>query len=349
MELLPVMLQFALFLFSIGIIVFLWDLDTTVAKAVLLVTCIGCLFYLFVVVSATIWKDCPFKTPFSILLPKLLSWTKKVPSLVRSRLRRRRIHVVKNRTGPLAEDAKRSYPVFSDPALWRHDPLFTPALPEDTSATAGFWLLEHSTGLWATNAVAAVFQEFQWPSHHDSPTALIRLRDTYVECLRPQKLKKSNRLAALQSAAAYYVLYHTQVLWNTTKSLEVEVEKLPAELPSDLLCWHPDSEWGDKNLFEYLLGVKDRSEPVESARFLSYIAPYWYCGDPDSTEIFLDKRLSYMGELIQVLEDSKVLNHATLTECLLCIGATIDFPLHPEDLIRVDKRCVHWVSICVWG
>jgi hypothetical protein len=40
------------------------------------------------------------------------------------------------------------------------------------------------------------------------------------------------------------------------------------------------------------------------------------------------------------LETSKALVPATLTDCLLCVGAAMDFPLHPEDLIRVDKRYV---------
>jgi len=41
-----------------------------------------------------------------------------------------------------------------------------------------------------------------------------------------------------------------------------------------------------------------------------------------------------------VLEKSKALTPATVTNCILCAGAAMDFPLHPEDLVLVDKRYV---------
>ena len=211
----------------------------------------------------------------------------------------------------------------------------------DIAASAGLWLIENSTDYSAASAVAAVFYEIQWPSHRHSTTALIRLRDTYTGRLRAPKSDKLARLQALQSAAAYYVLYHAWLIWNTTKGCEAEVELLPAGLPRDLLLLHKDSEeWHGCDLFEYLLSIEDRSAPVTSARVLSYIAPYWFCGDSDSAIRFRPHRLQNLGELITVLESSKQLYPATLTDCVLCVGAAMDFPLHPKDLIQVDKRWV---------
>ena len=349
MELLPVLLQFALFLFGIGLVVFLWDFDASAAVVVLTVTCVGCAFYAWVASVATIWKDCPFQTPLTVLLRKGLARTKAIISLARLRLRRRsrrRSIALQYPIEPPAVDAmgeaECAYLQLSNPAFWRHDPLFTPPFPECPSASAGFWLLENSTDFSAATAVAAVFPEFQWPSHHSSTAALVRLRDTYTECLQPHKVGGC-RLEALESAAAYYVLYHTQLLRNTTKGLVIKAEKLPPELPPDLLSEHKE-EWGCPDLFTYLLHVKDRSESVTSARFLSYIAPYWFCGNSDSERESLCKRSSPMHTLFQVLEDSQALNSATLTECVLCVGATMGFPLHPEDLVRVNKRCVHFLT-----
>ena len=343
MESLPVMLQFSLFLFSTGIVVYLWDLDISAAEVVLLVTCVSCAFYLCITVFAVVWKDCPFQTPFSILLPKFLVTAKQTAKLVRSRLGRglRWFTALLRRVESPAARGRKSDVGSLDPALWRREPLFTPPLPEDPSASAGFWLLENSTGRWAATAVASAFQEFQWPSHYRSTTALVRLRDTYAQCLRPDKFGQSSQFKALQCAGAYYVLYHTQVLWNNAKGLEVEVKKLPPDLPPDLLLSKRTTEqWDQCGLYQYLLNVKDRSEPVTSARFLSYIAPYWYC-DREESARFRHSRLEQgMNDLIQVLEDSRQLNKATITDCLLCVGAAMDFPLHPEDLVRVDKRCV---------
>jgi hypothetical protein len=113
------------------------------------------------------------------------------------------------------------------------------------------------------------------------------------------EFKKSARLKALQSAAAYYVLYHTQLIWSASNSLEVEVGKLPPDLPRDLFLHLPNDAWGGDDVFEHLLRIEDRSEPVTSARFLSYIAPYWFCGDSDSTIKFRQSRLPTLYELIE--------------------------------------------------
>ena len=137
----------------------------------------------------------------------------------------------------------------------------------------------------------------------------------------------------------YYVLYHTQLIWSTWKNIEVEAETLPPSLPPDLFVHKYGDEWGG-DVFEYLLRIEDRSEPVTSARFLSYIAPFWFFGDSDLTIQSRPNRLPTFHKLIEVLEKHQALNLVTLTDCVVCAGAAVDFPLHPEDLIRVDKRCV---------
>ena len=386
MESLPVMLQFSLLLFGIALTVYLWDLDVTVAKVVLIVTSAGLIFYGCITVAATVWKDCPFQTPLSILLPRVPGWTREFTALARVWLRdwsRReavmllsRIERLKERVHPpnllkrvFETPSKTASPAppdedppevdspmtLSNPTFWRRDPLFKSPIQMDIGASAGFWLLENSTDFSASTTVAAVFSEFQWPSHRTSSTALVRLRDTYVECFRGPESKKSARIKALQSAAAYYVLYHTQLIWSTWKDLYVEVEKLPPDLPPDLLLHQHEDEWDGDDVFEHLLHADagDRLEPVKSARFLSYIAPYWFCGDSDVSIRFRPNRLQTLNELIDVLDKSRALNPTTLTNCILCAGAAMDFPLHPEDLIRVDKRCAP-LSSCAshrfdWG
>ena len=370
MELLPVMLQLALLLFGVALVVYLWDLNVSIAGVVLVVTSIGLAFYTCITLTATIYSDCPFKTPLSVLLRKVPLWVKEFVAISRLWLRRKTTtyltgiehmtgrgflgsfvkRAFRIRTGgtdtpnyPGENTSRADHPMtLSNPAFWRNEPLFTSPVPKDIGASAGFWLLENSVDSSAASAVAAVFAEFQWPSHHHSTTALIRLRDTYVECFRTPEFDKATRFRALQSAAAYYVLYHKQLIWSTTDCLEVEVGGLLPGLPPDLFLDLPSKAWQGDDVFEYLLRVKteDRSEPVTSARFLSYIAPYWFCGDSDSAIRFRPSRLQTLHELVDVLERSRMLNSATLTDCVLCAGAAMDFPLHPEDLNRVDKRCV---------
>ena len=387
MESLPAMLQFALLLFGVALTVYHWDLNVSVAEVVLVVTSVGFAFYACVAVIATIWRGCPFQTPLSVvlqvLLPGMLHWAKEFISLARIWLR----HWWKRRSssfllwtarvterGRLARSLgfkaftdeanipnnaaegglrKPNLMTLSNPAFWRRDPLFASSIKKDIAASAGFWLLENSTDHSVASAVAAVFPEFQWPSHLRSTTALIRLRDMYAECFRAPEFDRSTRLKALQSAAAYYVLHHTQLIWSTSKSLEVETEIL-RDLPTDLLLHQHTEEWGGDDVFEHLLRIEDRSEPVTSARFLSYIAPYWFCGDSDATIRFRPSRLQTLNELIEVLEKSQALTPATVTDCVLCTGAAVDLPLHPEDLIRVDKRWVVLLNLMLtvkltWG
>ena len=356
MKLLPVLLQLSLLLFAIGLLIYLRDIDPSAEGVILAATFVGLTFYAGIAVAATIWNDCPYQTPLSILLLRIPSWLRGIAAGVHawprrwsaallSRIERAEEHnylvapATENRFLGNADD--KDYLRLSNPAFWRQDPLFASPLPMDIAASAGLWLIENSTDYSAASAVAAVFYEIQWPSHRHSTTALIRLRDTYRGRLRAPKSDKLARLQALQSAAAYYVLYHAWLIWNTTKGCEAEVELLPAGLPRDLLLLHKDSEeWHGCDLFEYLLSIEDRSAPVTSARVLSYIAPYWFCGDSDSAIRFRPHRLQNLGELITVLESSKQLYPATLTDCVLCVGAAMDFPLHPKDLIQVDKRWV---------
>ena len=364
MESLPVMLQFALLLFGVALVVCLWDIDISAAVVVLVVACVGFVFYASIAVAATIWEDCPFQTPFSALLPKLWRGVKSSVALGRAWLKRRSIALLRwieglPEHGRLISPIGRLFKTFlgqrgathipfediygkhytmalSNPVFWRSSPLFTTPIEKNNDASAAFWLLENSTDSSAASAVAAAFSEFQWPSNQFSETALIRLRDTYVECFRAPEFDEPTRLKALQFAAAHYVLYHAQLIWSASKNLKAEA----GDLPLDLLLHSSSEEWGGDDVFEYLLHVKDRSEPVTSARFLSYIAPYWLCGDSDAAVKFRSYRLEKLDELVNILEEFHALTLTTLTECVLCVGAAMDFPLHPDDLIRVDKRCV---------
>ena len=48
----------------------------------------------------------------------------------------------------------------------------------------------------------------------------------------------------LQSAAAYYVLHHTRLLWISAKNPGIEVQKRPSSLPPDLFLHIHGEEWG---------------------------------------------------------------------------------------------------------
>jgi len=63
MELLPLMLQFALLLLGCALSRYLWEIDTTVAWVVIGVTSFGVASYTFFVVAGAVSASCPYQTP----------------------------------------------------------------------------------------------------------------------------------------------------------------------------------------------------------------------------------------------------------------------------------------------
>ena len=155
MESLPIMLQFSLLLLTSALVIYLWDLDISAAETVLVVSLVVLSFYVCIAVAAAIWSDCPFQTPFSILLPKILPWGKELTAIVRVSLRRwsrrraaalllqiRRVEDPNYVTNSLERVARTFtgwtnthtdgrvrnndyHMTLSNPSLWRQDPLFT--------------------------------------------------------------------------------------------------------------------------------------------------------------------------------------------------------------------------------
>jgi len=83
MELLPLILQFALLLLGGALSRYLWGIDKTVGSAVLTVVSPGAGFYAFIILAGTASKSCPYQTPGAQVLRYL--W-RKVTSRVYSRL-----------------------------------------------------------------------------------------------------------------------------------------------------------------------------------------------------------------------------------------------------------------------
>lgn len=70
--LLPLALHLAVFLFFSGLILFLWNLDMSVAAVSLVIVLLLGAFYVFTVLAPLVYASCPYKTP---LLPHISKWT----------------------------------------------------------------------------------------------------------------------------------------------------------------------------------------------------------------------------------------------------------------------------------
>jgi len=72
LECLPLMLQVALLLLGCALSRYLWDISTAVASVVVSVTSLGMLFYLFIVAAGAASDGCPYQTPWTSTVRRLL-------------------------------------------------------------------------------------------------------------------------------------------------------------------------------------------------------------------------------------------------------------------------------------
>ena len=73
-ESLPVMLQLALLLLGCALSLYLWTISPTVAGVVIAVTLCGVTLYVFLTVAATLYYNCPYQTPPSILTRTIIGY-----------------------------------------------------------------------------------------------------------------------------------------------------------------------------------------------------------------------------------------------------------------------------------
>ena len=68
MELLPLMLQFALLLLGCALSVYLWDISIAIASVVMAVTIFGLALYALIVIAGAVSVSCPYQTPGAQIL-----------------------------------------------------------------------------------------------------------------------------------------------------------------------------------------------------------------------------------------------------------------------------------------
>lgn len=72
MEALPLLLQFALLLLGYALSTYLFTIDNIIAWVVSAFTASGFLFYVILVIAAALFYDCPFQTPYSLIIHSIV-------------------------------------------------------------------------------------------------------------------------------------------------------------------------------------------------------------------------------------------------------------------------------------
>ncbi|CAE6527366.1 unnamed protein product [Rhizoctonia solani] len=77
-DLLPTFLNFALFVFGLGLIIRLWLLDLVVAGVMTAVSALLCVVYLFFVIAGAAYENCPYKSRLSAYIKQSATYTWKI-------------------------------------------------------------------------------------------------------------------------------------------------------------------------------------------------------------------------------------------------------------------------------
>jgi hypothetical protein len=72
LESLPLMLQAALLLLGCALSRYLWEVNTTIALVVIVVTSFGVILYLFIIIAGTASESCPYQTPGALIFRHIL-------------------------------------------------------------------------------------------------------------------------------------------------------------------------------------------------------------------------------------------------------------------------------------
>jgi hypothetical protein len=176
-QMFPLLLQLALFLFSAALSIYLWTIHLSLAIIALSFTFFGFISYMSLLLSAAISPDCPFQTALPARVSRLIPHIEWTSADIEENMRQR-------------EDMRmREWDVHTSSysggvsANSRGATLFDPPLQSSPEISAVSWLLETSSDPLVVTSAAAAAVELQWPINVDLTTHLRRLRDTIMECV----------------------------------------------------------------------------------------------------------------------------------------------------------------------
>ncbi|KAF7345613.1 hypothetical protein MVEN_01580300 [Mycena venus] len=188
MQMFPLLLQFALFLFAAALSVYLRKIHHVLAFIVLGLTSIGTVAYISLLVSAAISQDSPFQTPLAPVVAQLIpmSLWYKWKYLVILKLRDLLGHV-HSAFSPYIHHSRGLLPCFSEQQTKLSRPEEPTALIDllvevSPEVPAVSWVLETSTDPNMVMHAADVIVDLQWPSTMDVSSQSNRLWENFLAC-----------------------------------------------------------------------------------------------------------------------------------------------------------------------
>ncbi|KAJ7495825.1 hypothetical protein B0H11DRAFT_2387400 [Mycena galericulata] len=219
LQMFPLLLQLALFLFWAALSVYLWAIQHSLAVIMIFLTAFGSMIYIAVLISAMIYPDSPFQTPLSDLLAGLIKGMSRIFPPGTTELISALYRNTASRFWTWFSTARietRCFVSFRLPRFYKSttvkgighiedaasielnisrrtdslDDIFEPrTLFDDTESSqpspaipAILWLLETCTNPDLVSTAATVAVDLQWPVGLDLGLVVDRLRAMYVSC-----------------------------------------------------------------------------------------------------------------------------------------------------------------------
>ncbi|KAJ7019888.1 hypothetical protein C8F04DRAFT_325582 [Mycena alexandri] len=267
----PLLLQLGLLLFASSISLYLWTVHHSVAIVFMTMTALGCGLYLFFLVSATVYHDCPFQTPLRPFVIQVLQSTQTILWTLRAGTRKslqtfsclfmkmfrfKLQPATRKILGPLVRFSSSGIHLLShlpshilplshteestNPSAYH---LFNPPAPE---VPAVLWVLKTSTDPFMIHIAAEIGVDLQWPRSMDfesTETVMNRLADTLASCLQlriayPAKVREGMSDVAITCGKLYgslrLVMRATNLPTRILRNFAVEVDNGTEELQSVL-------------------------------------------------------------------------------------------------------------------
>jgi len=356
MEIIPLMLQFALLLLGYALSRYLWTINLTVASVVIGITCLGLVFYILIVGVATIADDCPFQTPASQILREIYRLDNS-----RNRYIARIRHVIyrlwlgttrlyrsiflkllhsRTQATPLVGQSQKNG------AVRLFDRKETDRVAHTTDAGCIIWMIDTARGPTASQVISDFIPEVVWHPGIKRNLSLPYLYGRAMECFSFEggtvSLATRLRDQAFSTTKAFIHVYsQTRVTGVTDDSFIHRTRIHHTQLADGQHKEDRDLEstlW----LMDYIMD-KQREIDWDKTK-LSENHSTWM------THVVLCLVWLRGGQLDECLRGfitkvSYERNRRTETDCILMLCLSLGIPVHPDDLLVSDKQYVPVIKI----
>ena len=361
MESLPLMLQAALILLGYALSNYLFTIDKTVAAVIIGFTSFGLLFYGAIAVAAILSYNCPFQTPFSLIVRSLIglindrgkhlkrsrSWL--LCTLTRMRKQLRSNHPRRPGTTDRQSDVELAMtgPFDHPPTMFGEDTNWE-GYVLDSNCIA--WMFEMSMDADVILDIIRFIPEVVW--HADVRTvSLEKLYDTVLECFdrssgHPVVIPKFKNKAYLSAKALLHVTVQRQCMGDEFDSETIDsISRRHTAIGYE---GDPDLE-STLSMIDHVFGV-GALEPIRWRKF----------SFTDSHRAWMGRILLYRawdslekggplpdevrGFVVDSLQAKRPPPAPIVTNCLLVVGLVLGIQLHFDEQQATEKRLVDFYA-----